>query len=342
MKYTNIRAFEKHLEGAKPAHFSPIYMILIKDRFARKMAVDRLATILLHGKTNPGLSLKVFEEEQLSVDAILGELNGLTLFSTQQIVVVELPEKPAKPLLTALESYCKDPNPSVSLIISSLTVNHATNFYKTVEKTGILLEVPEEKGREKERTLIEWVTAKVTAAGKKIESQASHHLLQQVGTDYALLHNEVEKLLCFVGDRTAITTQDIAAVCANVNIETIWQLGEAIFRRDPTAALRISKALLDEGTAFLSLVRQVRTQFQTEYQVCSILNSGGGGSDISKQFPYMTGFILDRHQKMAQGYGMARFKKGMLHIDELETLAKNSTLTHEFLAEMLVIKLTVS
>lgn len=341
MKYTNLRAFEKHLEGASPAHFSNIYMILIKDRFTRKMAVDRLLTSLLKEQKHPELCLKIFEGEQLSANSVLEELNGLTLFSERQVIAVELPEKPAKPLLTALESYSKNPSRSLFLIISSAAVNHSTNFYKSLEKTSVLLEVAEEKGREKERTLIEWVTAKVAAAGKKIESQASHYFLQQVGTDLALLHNELEKLLCYVGDRTNIIVQDVSAICANINFETIWQLGEAIFRRDAATALRISKALLDDGTAFLSLVRQIRTQFQTEYQVCSILNSGGNSSDISKQFPYMTGFILDRHQKMAQAYGMSRFKKGILHIDQLETLAKNSALTHELLAEMLIIKLAI-
>lgn len=340
MKYTNLRAFEKHLQGASPSHFSNIYMILIKDRFARKLAVDLLLASLLKEQEHRELSLKVFENES-SPYPILEELSGLTLFSNRQVVVVELPEKPAKPLLSALESYSKNFNRSVFLILSSSAVNHSTNFYKTLEKTSVLLEIPEEKGREKERTLIEWITSKVAANGKKIESQASHYLLQQTGMDQTILNSEVEKLLCYIGDRPNITLQDIAAICANINIETVWQLGEAIFRRDASTALRISKALLNDGTAFLSLVRQVRNQFQTEYQVCSILNSGGNSSDISKQFPHMTGFILDRHQKMAQGYGMQRFKKGMLYIDELETLAKNSGLAHELLAEMLIIKLAM-
>jgi DNA polymerase-3 subunit delta len=341
MKYTNLRAFEKHIEGASPAHFSNIYMILVKDRFTRKMSVDNLLTALLKGQKQPELCLKAFEGENLSVESVMDELNGLTLFSERQVIAVELPEKPAKPLLTALESYCKNPSRSIFLVISAPAVNHSTNFYKTVEKTGIVLEIAEEKGREKERTLIEWISTKVAAAGKKIDPQAAHHLLQQVGTELSLLHNELEKLFCYVGDRAHITVQDISAICANINIETVWQLGEAIFRRDAPTALRISKAMLDDGTVFLSLVRQIRTQFQTEYQVCSILNNGGTSSDISKQFPYMTGFILDRHQKMAQAYGMVRFKKGMLHIDQLETLAKNSALTHEFLAEMLIIKLAI-
>lgn len=341
MKYTNLRALEKHLEGASPNHFSNVYMLLVKDSFARKLVVDRLLEFLLKGEKNPELCLKVFEGDQLDPDVILEELNAQTLFSQKQIIFVALSEKPSKSLSKALEDYCSKPSRSAYLVISSAAVNHSTNFYKNAEKSGVILEIAEEKGREKERSLIEWATAKVTAAGKKIESQACQYLLQQLGTDQATLHNELEKLLCYIGDRPTITAQDVSAICASINIETIWQLGEAIFKRDAPAALRISKAMLDDGTAFLALVRQIRNQFQTEFQVCSILANGGGSSDISRQFPYMTGFILDRHQKMAQSYGMQHFKKGMQQIDTIEVMAKNSALDHNFLAEMLIMKLVM-
>jgi len=78
-----------------------------------------------------------------------------------------------------------------------------------------------------------------------------------------------------------------------VSIDTGWQLGDALFRRDALTALKIGKALLMDGTALIALLRQIRSQYQTAFQVATILELGGSSADISKQFPYMRGGILE-------------------------------------------------
>lgn len=339
MKFTNLAGFEKHIKDASPKHFADTYMIIGKDRFTCKMAIDRLIVSLLTGQKNPELCLKTFDGDHHSIDGLLCELQTMAFFSEKQIIWVDNADKLPKPIMKSLEGYFQHPNRSQCLIISGAAINHATNFYKLAEKNGVVLEFAEEKPAEKERLSIEWLNTTVTASGKKIDPKASQYLVKQIGTDMALLHNEVAKLLCYVGDRPAITLQDIGAICTSVNLENGWQLGEALFRRDASTALRISKALMNDGTAFLPLLRQIRHQFQTAYQVCSILASGGTSQDISQQFPYMRGFILDTHVRNAQAYGMKRFKKGMQIIDETEIAAKNSGIDNDLLAELLIIKL---
>ncbi|MBS4168292.1 hypothetical protein [Parachlamydia sp. AcF125] len=68
--------------------------------------------------------------------------------------------------------------------------------------------------------------------------------------------------------------------------------------------------------------------------------SGGNLADIAAQFPYMKGAILKKNLQMARAYGLERFKKGMMLIDETELLAKNSGADSACLAERLLIKLT--
>jgi DNA polymerase-3 subunit delta len=165
-------------------------------------------------------------------------------------------------------------------------------------------------------------------------------LIKQIGTDPALLYQELEKLICYTDGRKEITSQDIHAICSTVNIETIWQLGDAIFRRDPGTALRISKGLLDDGTAFLGLLRQIRSQFETKFQIASLLANGGSPGDVTHFFPYMKGSILDQHVQAAKNYGLQKLKEGLLKIDEMEIKAKNSLADPDILNEILMTRLT--
>lgn len=340
MKFDNLRAFEKHLEGAAPKNFAEIYFIIAKEHFDRKTALEKLMARMRGGKSEQELPLNIYDAEKLPVDEVISELNTLSFFSAKCVVLITNGEKLTKPSMAKFEAYFEHPNRMSCLIISASAINHATNFYKKGLKAGVTLELPEEKPWEKEKSLTEWIRLQIAAAGKTISPTAIQLIQKQTGTDQGLIQGEIEKLLCYVGDRKEITVKDIGAICASVNIENAWQLGDAIFRRDAPAALRISKALLDDGVAFLALIRQIRTQFQVKFQICSLLTGGGTHADVAHHYPYMKGQILDRNIQMATSYGMERFKKAMLKIDHTEVQAKNSQADDGLLTELLIISLT--
>ncbi|QLH34832.1 MAG: DNA polymerase III subunit delta [Parachlamydiaceae bacterium] len=339
MKYNQLKAFEKHLEGASPAHFAPVYMILSKDEFNRKIAYEKLIKHLLGEQIANPMALSVYNEEKADIAKILQELDTLGIFAAKRVVVIHQADNLLKPATEKLLTYYENPNPSVYLVLTASSIAANTNFYKKSELVGVILEIPEEKSWEKEKSLKEWVDQKAAACGKQIESAAIQLLLKQIGTDQALLNQEIEKLVCYVGDRSKVTSQDVSAICISVNTENVWQLGEAIFQRDPTAALRIALALIKEGIPLLMLLRQIRTQFQTDFQVCTLLAQGGSGSEITKQFGYMKGQILEKHMHLAKNFGLQRFRKGLILIDETELAAKNSAAENAYLIERLIVKL---
>lgn len=350
MKFNNLRSLEKHLESASPHHFSELYVILVKDGFERKEAVNVLLKALLKEhkssskqslQLNSDLNSITFDGNELKIETLRNELNIFSLFAEKRVILVEHADKLAKPMIAYLEDYFTKPNSSIYLVLSASSISHATNYYKKAEKAGVILEVAEEKPWEKEKSTREWMLNKVAETKRKINPEAVQVLLKQVGTDHALLSQELEKLYCYIGDKQEIEVKDVGAICTSVNMENAWQLGEAIFRFDTSSALRIAKALMEEGAALLSLIRQIRSQFQTDFQVCSLLTSGATVADITQQFPYMRGNILDRHLQSAKSYGMQRFRQGMLHIDKMEVMAKNSNVNPEFLTELLITKLSL-
>lgn len=341
MKFSQLKAFENHIKAADPASHSVVFLILGKDSFERKAACDLLICHLLKGEDNPELALKIFQGGQFNTEDVIEELNALPFFSRKRLVVIQNTEELSKKELALLETYFERPNPTLYLILSATAFASTTNFYKKAEKAGVLLDIAEEKPWEKEKTMREWIMAKVAAYGIRIEAQAVQALLKQIGTDQAFLHSELEKLFCYVGERKEIFSHDIAAITASLNLDNSWQLCEAIFSRNAAGALRIAKALLSDGNAFLGLLRQIRTQVQTDYQIHGILATGGGAAEVTKQFPYMRGQILDRHMQAARSYGAERFKKAMLAIDETESFAKNGQGNDDFLAELLIAKLVM-
>ncbi|MBA2728176.1 MAG: DNA polymerase III subunit delta [Parachlamydiaceae bacterium] len=339
MKFNNLRAFEKHLASAAPNHFCQLYFILGKEAFERRLAFDKLKDSFFNGKKNSSLGLQTFEADRLTIDELMNELNAGALFAEKRIVVIQDADKLDKPIMTRLEAYFEKPNSSICLVISAAAINHSTNFYKKGEKIGIVFELVEERTWEKEQSIHNWIGTFLAAEGIQIAQTASQRLVKLLGTQQSQLYSELQKLICYIGDRKGIQIEDVSAIVSSTAVETGWQLGESIFRRDTPAALRISKGMLLDGVPFILMLRQLRSQFQTGLQIAERLSKGGSPADIAKQFIYMKGAILDRNINMAQGYGLKRYIDGLLNIDAAELQSKNSA-DPELLAELIIIKLT--
>lgn len=340
VRIDNLRAFEKHLEGARPRSFSPFYCIFGKETYECQEAVNLLLGSLLPEPGQRELSLTQMDGSQVDEQELGNALHSYSFFSKIRVIWVQHADKLKKTVQESLISYFSCPQPLQYLLLTASGWLKNTNFYKAAEKEGIVLDFAELKPWEKEQRLAEWVNKQASASRKLIAYPVCQFLVKRMGPDQALLAQEIEKLICYAGERKEITREDVEALCHRQQPETIWQLGEALFRRDAAAALHIVHSLLSDGQPLLPLLRQIRSQFQTEYQISLLLAQGKQAQDISQEFPYLKGQILERHLQQARQYGQEAFRRGLLALDEAELRAKNSSIDENMIVELLMMQLT--
>lgn len=341
MRYDNLRSFEKHLQETAPSHLNSLYLIMGKDLFECQEAFQLLLRFLLPSQEMREFGLTIFEGLQVEESELGNALYSGSFFAKSRVIWIQQAEKLKKSVQEDLEKYFSRSQRDLYLVLSAAGWQKNTSFYKALEKDGVILDLAEAKPWEKEKRLVEWLNKQATAARKLMSYQVCQLLVKRTGHDQALLLQELEKLICYGGDKKEITAEDIEALCPRLQVDSIWQLGEALFRRDSAAALQMAQALLTEGQALLPLLRQIRSQFQTEYQVCLLLAQGKQTQDIAQEFPYMKGQILDRHLQQARQYGLESFKKGLLALDAAEMRAKNSLVDERILLELLMMQLTI-
>lgn len=341
MRYDTLRAFVKHLQGAAPKHLASSYLLVTKNNYERNEAYRQLINAVFTG-ASPGENrdVKLFSAAGLKLSELRNELDTISFFSPKRMVVLQQAEKLTSDFLRGMESYIGKASPGVTFVIMGEAMAKSCKCYTEFDKHGIILDIPELKPWQKEQGIQQWIKEKVAADGRQIEHQAAVLLLQQIGCDQELLHHELEKLYCYIGDRTVIALHDVAAISSVASVENVWKLGESIFSFDAATAMRTAKGLLDEGVALLTLLRQIRSQFETEFQICTFMVNGKGREEVVQHFPYMKGAILNKHLENAQNYGAAKFKRGLLAIDRTELQAKNSNASEDCLLEALIAKLS--
>ena len=204
----------------------------------------------------------------------------------------------------------------------------------------MVLELAESKPWEKEKRLVEWMGKQAAMARKQVSFLVCQALVSRVGFDRMAVEQEWEKLLCYTIEKSEITLQDLERLSPPPRAESLWQLGEAIYRRDATGALQMAHALAVEGEAVLPLLRYLRSQFQTGYQMCLLLAEGRNAQELAQEFPHLKGQLLEKSARQAQHYGEDAFKRGLLAIDAAYMRVKNFAMDEQWLVELLVLELT--
>ncbi len=138
---------------------------------------------------------------------------------------------------------------TVTFIISAIAVNRVRSFYKTCERLGQVIDLspPDERSREGQTQLAQFVDTKLHAGKKTFHGDARDRFLSLVSADLRQMDSELEKLFTFVGARKEITRDDINAVTCATRGALVWDLTDALGERDLPKAVAVLDNLLGRG-----------------------------------------------------------------------------------------------
>jgi hypothetical protein len=290
-----VAAFEKQLREASPLHFSPIYLILISDPYERKFYVQKLYQFLSHYK--PKLVFKNGEEGL-----------ELTLFREERVVHLDV-EKGVK-------------KPSSDLILIYSGEKCTSTFYEAIENDVVCLDLSLEKPWEKKERLIEELQKIAKQGQKTLSIQVANKLLEQVGMDFSLLKNEVEKLVLFSSGKKLIEEKDIEEITKTEKEVTAWQVAEALVWKSKEMPIYQFKDLSD----VLALIALVRHHIYLGIQICK----GGDMPSLRKN-------QLEIYLPFCQKVGPEYFVERLLFLFEFELKAKSASFDPKLLWDLLVI-----
>ena len=132
------------------------------------------------------------------------------------------------------------------------------------------------------RTLPQWIEKQVRKHGGEIEPQAAAQLAAVVGADLRLLDQEIVKLVTYVDAERAIAQEDVDAVVPYAQSAIVFDLVDALGRRDGRTAAQTLHRLLDAGEHPLGLLAMVVRQFRLLIQVKELRAEGANPQTIAK------------------------------------------------------------
>ncbi len=306
MRYQNLKSFQKHLGSAAPHHLCKIYLVAIGDDFERAKVFDQIVGFL---KTAP----ERLSGDKTSLKDCLDVLESGSLLG-EPVVILDEVEKFSKKEIGFLSEHLKG---AAGFVILGSRSKLATLFTE-VEKEGVVLDLLEEKPWDREKRLGEHLLEKAKLAAKRLAPEVAPLLLERLGTDSALLESELDKLICFVGEREMIVRDDVLAISPMSKSSTLWQQAEEfIWERGEIPSM--------EEATFHGFIPALRSQFHLGLCLAICIEEKKPSDEWGRYLPKLWPKILEKRSSQAARLGSNYFRKGLEKLFEIECLSRSTT-----------------
>lgn len=225
---------DKIISALKKKDYKSVYWLEGEEPFFIDSVMNYAEKNILP-ENEASFNLSVFYGRDADWSAVVNACMRYPMFAEKQVVLV----KEAQHLkdIEKLEHYINKPLASTILVIGykEKKLDARTRFAKLVKEKGELLSTK----KLYDNQLPEWTESYIKSAGLSIDSRALALLTDYIGNDLSRMSNEIDKLCINLGGRNRITESDIEEYTGISKEFNVFELQEAIARKDLPKAIRI-------------------------------------------------------------------------------------------------------
>jgi DNA polymerase-3 subunit delta len=225
---------EKIITDWKKQIFKPIYWLEGEESYFIDMVMNYAEHNILN-QSEAGFNLTVFYGRDADWASVVNACRRYPMFAEKQVVLLK--EAQQMKDIDKLEGYIENPLPSTIFVVSykEKKVDGRSKLSKLLQKKGELLSTK----KLYDNQLPEWIMTMVEQAGLSINQKALLLLVDHIGNDLSRLHNEIEKLSINLKGRKQITEEDIETFIGVSKEFNVFELQDAIAKKDLAKAIRI-------------------------------------------------------------------------------------------------------
>ena len=225
---------EKILGEWKKGRFKPIYWLEGEEPYFIDMLVDYAEHHILP-ESEAGFNLTVFYGRDADWAAVVNACRRYPMFAERSVVLLK--EAQHMRDIDKLEPYIENPLSSTVFVVSykEKKVDARTKFAKLLKQNAEVFTTK----KIYDNQLPEWASNMVQQHGLTISQKALQLLVDHIGNDLSRIQNEVEKLAVNLGSRKNITEDDIETYIGVSKEFNVFELQDAMVRKDLAKAIRI-------------------------------------------------------------------------------------------------------
>ncbi len=251
-----IQDIEKQL---KQRRILPVYYLFGEDSYSVEITFEEIEKAIQPFITSD-FDKEVLYGENQSFANIIGLASTFPFGYEKKLIIVKQAEKlNDKKEKKEIVSYFESPADfTVIVFLHEGTIsNPASEPYKTLANKGFLFEAKELKGK----SLIDWLISSVDKKGKTISYDNAQLLTDISGENRNALESQLGKIFIYIGANKEITIESIHGLSTSLKQYTIFDLQNAIGKKNKSAALKVVFNLLKNGMEPIQVIAMLNKYF---------------------------------------------------------------------------------
>ncbi len=226
---------EKIIASWKKKQYKPINWFEGEEAYYIDMLTDYAEHHILD-ESEAGFNLTVFYGKDANWADVINACRRYPMFAERQVVILK--EAQQMKDLEKLEGYIEAPLTSTIFVVAhkEKTLDKRKKLYKTVSKGEYI-----NSEKIKEWNLNKWITEYLQTTKYTMKPKAIALIEEHLGNDLSRIVNEIEKVAINLKNRTEITEDDIEQYIGISKEYNVFELQDAIAKKNMSKALKIIK-----------------------------------------------------------------------------------------------------
>ncbi len=267
------------LRAADTGQAPPVVLLHGPDPILLDDAVARLTRGLFGEGADLSLAREVVDAAAAGAAAVVQSALILPWSGERRLVVARGVEALGARQGEPLAAYLAAPNPSTVLALVAGEVLEPQHWLARAVPAAGVVAVPRPAGRQ----LTAWLRSRARADGIDLPEDAAALLVELVGEDPSRLASELAKAaLAGSPDGRRAGLAEVRAVVGEQRARRIFELTDAIVRRDAGRALQLLEGLLNAGEDPLAVIALAARELRLSWQVADGLRQGRPEAELAR------------------------------------------------------------
>jgi DNA polymerase-3 subunit delta len=327
----NDSSYDDLLLELRSKSLRPVYLFHGEEDFLSDEATEAVIHAAL-AEGERAFNLDIVYGSNADAREIISHASSYPVRAEHRVVVVrELERLPENELLAG---YIQNPLSSTCLILVSAKPDFRKKPYVTARQNGMVVECKPMY----ESNIPAWIARRVRQQGKEIDPEACRVLLAYTGSSLREIQNEIDKLFVFVGEKTAISSDDIVSVVGRSKEFNVFELQRALGARNAGDATEIMERMLNAGESPTVIIIMLTRYFTLLWKLTELRKKGMTGKELASRLR-INPYFLTEYTDAVGRYTVAEIERSFDLLASADERLKSTSTDPKLVMQLLILGL---
>ena len=319
---------QRIIAAIKENQFKNVYLLYGEERYLKRQYTEKLKDALAGSDE---MNVHFYEGKDVPVTEIIDLAETMPFLAERRVIFVS-DSGLFKSGGEQMAQYLEAPNETTFFVFTESEVDKRSKLFKTVSSKGCAVEFTVQD----ENTLKRWIGGLLAKEGLKITESTVLLFLSKTGTDMENIQTELEKLISYCLGKGVVTSEDVETICTTRLQDRIFDMTEAVVRKQTSAALSLYYDLLALKVSPLQILSMLARQYNLMLQAKELKKRGLPDREIASKIG-VPPVVVSKYLSQASKYKSSELRNALERCAQADQDVKTGLMNDKMSVELIIL-----